>query len=119
MWTHEIKSKLRENGIIKVQVGFTNGVENVTRDYNVNHSEGLKRSIRSEIEKLEADDALFPTLVVGEALDISVPAPTQEEIDKAEEQETRFELAALKTDLNIGHITQEEYETKFSEIKSK
>lgn len=121
MWTAEIKSVTKENGWILVNVGYSNGEQSFEESYKATNGSGeewLKGVVRQKINSLEAVDTIYDTLnaKVGQPIDVSVPEPTREELERQALAVKRLKIQSLKIDLDLGLIDQVEYDAQATTI---
>lgn len=118
MFTHKIISKEFENGVLVLGVEFTDGVTVLTEAVKPQDETGLKFWLKARLDSLNSLSGL-KDIVVGQTIDLSdeAEALTPEELKQREYEVSKYELVKLKQELELGLVTQEEFDEKVLEVK--
>ena len=106
MYTAKIKSKTPENGLVLVEVEFTNGATTVTESIKPASYENLKDMVRSRLNALNSA-AEIDARPIDEEIETAI-ARTQEEIDRdkwlvAYNKWTKVKKNLIDTNILIGN----------------
>lgn len=102
MFTAKINRKEESNGIIKVFVDFTDGVQNFTESCIPQNRSGLDFWVKSRLETYNSSQQIKSELVDGAEIDVSdpvivPPVLTQAEIDRSTWLEKYYKWVRIKT----------------------
>ena len=115
MFTAKIISKTKEEGILALTVEFTDGVSTYTEVVKPQDEDGLKYWLEARIKSLETSKQLETADNIGKPIvftENEVPTETPEQIY----YQARWKLLEYKQDLDLGLITQSEYDTELSKV---
>lgn len=118
MWTASIKKieKATDDYILAITYSFTDGTDTIESVEHLKYPERIKRVAEEKIKELERIDsvkALLANKPIGQ-IDLSKP---QEDSTEKTIREKKSELQQLKSDLDLGIITENEYNTKLRAYK--
>lgn len=118
MWEASIKKieKATDDYVVAVTYSFTDGTDTIESVEHLKHPERIKRIAEDKIKELERIDsvkALLANKPIGK-LDLSKP---QENETEKTIREKKSELQQLKSDLDLGIISEEDYNAKLASFK--
>lgn len=127
-WTVKLIKKNLINGTLTVVVEYSDGKEVITETYtSTDPNFDIKKKLIKRIDELTKIDTTFKALKTGDIdTTVVIPEPevpvkplppTAEEIAMNEYQSKKMELVSLKADLDLGLITQEDYDKLLNETK--
>lgn len=119
MFTHTIISKEFENGVLVLGVEFTDGVTVITEAVKPQDEDGLKYWLKQRLASLNSLNQL-ENIAVGDSIDLSEEEVvlTPDQIKELEYEALKNDLIKLKEELDLGLVTQEEYDAKVLAVKS-
>ena len=120
MWIANIKSVKADPtaSVAQVEIEYSNGTDTKVVVERISSPETIKTIVRNGVNELNRIDEIYkliekPPLGVVDFTNISTP----EDLEKIEYENKRQELIRLKEDVNLGLITEEDYDKKLSELK--
>ena len=126
MWTAELKNKTITDDVLTFVVEYKNGKDTVSKTYVSNNPNfDIKVQARNEIEKLSGVSTKFSSTQLGN-IDTTKPTPeptpeptppTEQELAQQAYQSKKMELMSLKADLDLGLVTQADYDKVLNETK--
>lgn len=115
MFTAKIISKTKEEGIIALTVEFTDGVSTYTEVVKPQDEDGLKYWLEARIKSLETSKQLETADNIGKPI-VFIEKEVLPETPEQIYYNSRWKLLEHKQDLDLGLITQEEYDTELSKV---
>jgi len=126
MWTAELKNKTITDDVLTFVVEYKNGKDVVSKTYVSNNPNfDIKAQARNEIDKLSRVSTKFSSTKLGN-IDTTKPTPeptpeptppTAQELAQQAYQSKKMELMSLKADLDLGLVTQADYDKVLNETK--
>ncbi len=122
MWQAKINQVYASDteGIACVEIEYFNDKKNkivTERVADIDTIKGIVQSGINSLTKIDSCQTLIDNPPLG-IVDLTPPVPTPEEIQTQQEMVKILKLTDLKNQLEIGYLTQEEYDTKFVEVNS-
>jgi len=124
MYTAKIVEKKIESGSLKLNVNYSNSVENFNVVYSIRNQDELDTAIRSKLEELNKLVTIENSITLGDYTPPPIevleptpePEPTPEQAKVAEYQRKREELKVIKENVNLGIVPQEEFDTALAAV---
>ena len=117
MFTAIIKSKQEVERGIEFTVEFTDGTKTIERTVIPQDDDGLKYFVKGELDRLNAVPELNSKYEVGATVTVAKEEVTPVKLTPEQlYQIARFELIEMRTDLDLGLVTQEQFDLKKAEV---
>lgn len=123
MWNAKITKIEKDDKAEVAQITFeyvhTDGrkKEVIERVSDPNSIKSIAQNAVKELERIDAINALVANPTLGE-ISFASPQPTAEDLVKQAEAQKIEELRSLKEQVSLGLVTETEYQTKLTEVKS-
>lgn len=103
-WIVSITDKKQEQDKVRVYLQLVNGSHTLFTDVVVGSKDELKRVVKNKIRALNETTTLDDVLV-GDSFDVSDPAPTVDETNKANFANDVSKLQRIKMAIDLGILT--------------
>lgn len=96
MYTATIKSKTLTDGILTVEVEFTDGTTTLVKSVIPQDENGLKYFVKGELNTLNSAPQIDTDYAVGATIDVSDPAPADPTADQIAQSEWLRDYQAMQ-----------------------
>lgn len=117
MYTVKITKELNPSNQRIFTLTYSNGTRTYTESFLMTSyvsADNVAQMANERIVQLTLEDANFDAITAGEITPVPAPAPTQAELDAQALLQKRQVLLQAKQDVDLGLITQADYDVQLS-----